>query len=282
MMKHAYLILAHNDISLLETLVGRLDDVKNDIFIHWDTKSGDNPTIKTNKSNITFLEERIDVRWAAFSMVKAEYLLFKTAFKNGPYEYYHLLSGVDLPLKSQDYIHTECERMAGTEFIGFADTPQSEIDFRVQHCFLFSEDFRSNNPFKRVLRFLFLKYQDITHKKRTEVAVKKGAQWCSVTNSFVEYLLEQEPFVKKTFEHTFCPDELFVQTVCFNSPFFNRVKSTTSEYEGNMRYIKWIKGELLPIEEEDLLELQSSDRWFARKFSSTNKGLIEKVLQLSR
>ena len=49
-----------------------------------------------------------------------------------------------------------------------------------------------------------------------------------------------------------------------------------------MRYIKWIKGELLPIEEEDLLELQSSDRWFARKFSSTNKGLIEKVLQLSR
>ena len=55
---------------------------------------------------------------------------------------------------------------------------------------------------------LYLQYQDITHKKRTDIPVKKGAQWCSVTNSFVEYLLEQEPFVEKTFDHTFCPDEL--------------------------------------------------------------------------
>ena len=281
-MKHAYLILAHSDVSLLETLVNCLDDSRNDIYIHWDAKSGDNPVIKTNKSNITFLEERIDVRWAAFSMVKAEFLLFKTAFKNGPYEYYHLLSGVDLPLKSQDYIHAECERKAGTEFIGFADTPQLEIDFRVQHRFLFPEDFRSKNPIKRALRFLFLKYQDITHKKRTDVTVKKGAQWCSVTNSFVEYLLEQEPSVKKTFEHSFCPDELFIQTVCFNSPFMSRVKNHDSEYESNMRYIKWVNGELLPIEETDLPGLKSSDRWFARKFSSSNKGLIEEVVQLSR
>ena len=281
-MKHAYLILAHNDTSLLETLVGCLDDVRNDIFIHWDAKSGDVPSIITAKSNLFILEERIDVRWAAFSMVKAEYLLYKTAFKNGPYEYYHLLSGVDLPIKSQDYIHADCERMAGTEFIGFADTPQSEIDFRVQHRFLFSEDLRSNNPFKRALRFLYLKYQDIMHNKRIEVAVKKGAQWCSVTNSFVEYLLEQEPFVQKTFERTFCPDEQFIQTVCFNSPFMGKVKNVTSEYESNMRYIKWVNGELLPIEETDLPFLQSSDRWFARKFSSSSKGLIDKVVQLSK
>ena len=281
-MKHAYLILAHNDVSLLETLVGCLDDVRNDIYVHWDAKSGVNPSIKTFKSSIFFLEERFDVRWAGYSMVKAEYQLFKEAFKKGPYEYYHLLSGVDLPIKPQDYIHAECEKMAGTEFIGFADTPPPEIDFRVQHRFLFPEDFRTKNPFKRASRFLYLKYQDITHKNRTDVPVKKGAQWCSVTNSFVQYLLEQEQFVKETFEHTFCPDELFIQTVCFNSQFINRVKSTTSEYEGNMRYIKWIDGELLPIEEKDLPDLEASGRWFARKFSSSDKGLIDKVLQLSR
>lgn len=281
-MKHAYLILAHNDISLLETLVGCLDDVRNDIYIHWDAKSGDIPSIKTAKSSLSFLDERVDVRWAGFCMVKAEYLLFKAAFKNGPYEYYHLLSGVDLPIKSQDYIHADCERMAGTEFIGFADTPQTEIDFRVQHRFLFSEDFRTKNLFKRGLGFLYLKYQDITHKKRTNVPVKKGAQWCSLTNSFVEYLLEQEPFVYKTFERTFCPDELFIQTVCFNSPFINRVKDITSEYESNMRYIKWVNGELLPIDETDIQDIQASGRWFARKFSSSDKGLIDKVLQLGR
>ena len=281
-MKHAYLILAHNDVSLLETLVGCLDDVRNDIYVHWDAKSGVNPSIKTCKSSIFFLEERFDVRWAGYSMVKAEYQLFKEAFKRGPYEYYHLLSGVDLPIKSQDYIHAECGKMTGTEFIGFAEMPQSEIDFRVQHRFLFPEDFRTNNLFKRGMRFLYLKYQDITHQKRTDIPVKKGAQWCSLTNDFVKYLLEQESFVKETFDHTFCPDELFIQTVCFNSQFINRVKSTISEYEGNMRYIKWVNGELLPIEEKDLPYLEASEKWFARKFSSSDRGLINKVLQLSR
>jgi hypothetical protein len=281
-MKHAYLILAHNDVSLLRTLVGCLDDVRNDIYIHWDAKSGENPRIQTVKSSLFFLEERVDVRWAGFSMVKAEYLLFKAAFKNGPYEYYHLLSGVDLPLKSQDYIHSECEKMAGTEFIGFADPPQSEIDFRVQHRFLFPEDFRTNSIFKKVIRSLGLKFQDITSKRRTDILIKKGAQWCSVTNDFVGFLLDQEPFVRKTFQNTFCPDELFIQTVCFNSPFMSRVKKRDSEYESNMRYIKWVNGELLPIEESDLPCLRSSDRWFARKFSSSSKGLIDKVVQFSR
>lgn len=281
-MKHAYLILAHNDASLLETLVGCLDDVRNDIFIHWDAKSGTIPSIKASKSNLFFLSNRIDVRWAGFSMVEAEYLLFKESFKQGPYLYYHLLSGADLPIKTQDYIHTVCERLPGTEFIGFADTPQPEIDFRVQHHFLFSEDFRTKSIFKRVLRFIYLKYQDLIRQKRTDAPVKKGAQWCSLTNSFVEYLLEQEPFVQKTFRHSFCPDELFVQTLCFNSPFMNRVKNTASEYDSNMRYIKWVNGELLPIEEADILDLQSSDKWFARKFSSSDKELVEMVKQLSK
>ena len=49
-----------------------------------------------------------------------------------------------------------------------------------------------------------------------------------------------------------------------------------------MRYIKWVNGELLPIDETDIQEIQASGRWFARKFSSSDKGLIDKVLQLGR
>ena len=103
-----------------------------------------------------------------------------------------------------------------------------------------------------------------------------------MTNSFVEYLLVQEPFVVKTFENTFCPDELFIQTICYNSPFINSVKSSESEFDGNMRYIKWVNGELLPIEETDLPDLKASDKWFARKFSCSNMEMIERVLKLSK
>lgn len=280
MVKHSYLILAHDDAVLLQVLLNCLDDPRNDIYIHWDLKSGSIPFVKTVKSKLFWIQDRVAVNWGAYSMVVAEYALFKLAIKNGPYEYYHLLSGTDLPIKSQDYIHSECEKMAGTEFIAFANPPQSEIDYRVQHYFLFPEEFKTGSIVKRSFRKLYLKYQDLTHKKRTDVSVRKGSQWCSLTHSFVKYLLEREAFVKETFTNTLCPDEMFIQTVCANSPFMQKVKEASTEFEGNMRFIKWEKGELLPIEETDIPDIKVSDRWFARKFSSKDKELIEQITKL--
>ena len=279
---HAYLILAHNDANLLGTLVSCLDDARNDIYVHWDAKSGEVPELQTKNARLYVLKDRIKVNWAVFSMVKAVYLLFKEAYKNGPYEYYHLLSGADLPIKSQDYIHQECERMKGTEFIAFADAPQSEIDYRVQHFFLFPEQFKGAGIVKKAIRYICLVVQDLDGYRRTDATVKKGSQWCSVTQAFVEYLISQENEVYTLFNHTFCPDELFVQTVCYNSDFYKKVKKADSEFDGNLRFIKWEDGELLPIKERDLVKMKESDRWFARKFSGTDRVLIDKVLMLSK
>ena len=280
MSRHAYLILAHNDPSLLKTLVSSLDDSRNEIYVHWDAKSGDVPELQTNNAHLYILENRIKVNWAGYSMVEAEYNLFKAAYENGPYEYYHLLSGTDLPIKTQDYIHGQCERMTGTEFIGFADAPQSEIDYRVQHFFLFPERFKGAGIVKRAIRSICLLAQDLDGYRRTDVTVKKGSQWCSVTQAFVEYLLSKEEEVRHLFNHTFCPDELFIQTVCINSPFKDKVKEAGSEFEGNLRFIKWVDGELLPITMEDLPALKISDRWFARKFSSKDPALINEIKEM--
>lgn len=278
--KHAYLILAHNDVPLLERLIGILDDGRNDIYVHWDAKSGTVPVLRTKNAHLYVLNKRIKVNWAGLSMVKAEIALFKEACKNGPYAYYHLLSGADLPIKSQDYIHQECERMMGTEFIAFADAPQSEIDYRVQHFFLFPEKFKDAGIVKKALRFICLTAQNLDGYKRTDVTVKKGSQWCSVTQAFVEYLLSKEADVLKLFDHTFCPDELFVQTVCVNSPFMDKVRQVDSEFEGNLRFIKWVDGELLPITMKDVPALQESDRWFARKFSSKDEALLNEIKEM--
>lgn len=37
-MKHAYLIIAHNEFELLKLLIDRIDDARNDIYIHIDQK----------------------------------------------------------------------------------------------------------------------------------------------------------------------------------------------------------------------------------------------------
>lgn len=281
-MKHAYLILAHNDVPLLRHLLDCLDDARNDIYVHWDLKSGDTPELTTSHSKLYLLEDRVAVSWGGFSMVEAEYLLFKQATRNGPYSYYHLLSGADLPIKTQDYIHAKCDEMAGTEFIAFADESQEEIDYRVQHYFLFSEEFHGSGLFKRALRKIVVLAQDLIGYHRTDVRIGKGSQWCSLTQGFVDYLLSKEAEVQALFNHTFSPDELFVQTVCINSPFSTKIKAAVSEYDGNMRYIKWVNRELIPINEADLPALEASDRWFARKFSSANESLISSVTRLSR
>ena len=55
----------------------------------------------------------MDVRWGDISVVDAEFALFDEAYRRGEYSYYHLLSGVDMPLKTQNYIHRFFEKNAG-------------------------------------------------------------------------------------------------------------------------------------------------------------------------
>ena len=63
--KHAYLIIAHNQFSLLTKLLKCLDDERNDIYIHIDKKVKENLDFLNNiciKSNIK-LVKRIKVTW---------------------------------------------------------------------------------------------------------------------------------------------------------------------------------------------------------------------------
>lgn len=109
MRKHAYLVIAHNNFQQLEFLLSLLDDEKNDIFLLIDKKSEISASVlkslneSCNKSIFT-LVERVKINWGGYSQIKAELILLKAAVHNN-YSYYHLISGSDLPLFSQDYIH---------------------------------------------------------------------------------------------------------------------------------------------------------------------------------
>ena len=113
-MKHAYLILAHGSYTLLQRLVSTIDDERNDIFIHIDRKQTELPRLQVKYSRLFLLDaERVSVFWGDVSVVAAEFALMAFAHKRGDYAYYHLLSGVDLPLKSQNDIHAFFEAHQG-------------------------------------------------------------------------------------------------------------------------------------------------------------------------
>ena len=287
-MKHAYLILAHNEPELLSLLVERLDDVRNDIYIHFDRKLSVLPDIKTLHAGLCILKDRVDVRWADVSMLEAEYKLFHAVVDSGcEYSHHHLISGVDLPLKNQDYIHSFFAQHHGKEFVGLHQHPMnSHADRALHYWHPFTRSFRGSGcvfAIKRILRYLVVQTQILLGIRRnTTIPFHKGGQWVSITRELIDYLLEQEDRAFTIFSRTFGADEYFVPTLIWDTPFMERLFDATDESRGAMRYIGWrADGQLIDFTPQDLPALQQTEYLFARKFNSCDKVFLQEILALS-
>lgn len=287
-MKHAYLILAHNEPELLSLLIGRLDDARNDIYIHFDRKLTLLPDVKTQHAGLYILKDRVDVRWADVSMIEAEYKLFHAVVDSGrQYSHHHLISGVDLPLKNQDYIHSFFAQHQGKEFVGLHQRPMNRHADRALHYWHpFTRSFRGSGcvfAIKRILRYLVIQTQVLLGIRRnTTIPFHKGGQWVSITRELIDYLLEQEGRAFTIFSRTFGADEYFVPTLIWDTPFMERLFDATDESRGAMRYIGWrADGQLIDFTPQDLPALQQTEYLFARKFNSRDKAFLQEILALS-
>ena len=292
MAKHAYLIMAHNEFTILEKLLKLLDNENNDIYLHIDkkVKNFDFNYFKKliKKSNLIFTK-RLDVRWGSYKQIACEYLLFRMASQK-KYAYYHLLSGTDMPLTNQKTVHDFFDKNKGKEFVCFdnhQNISESAIE-RVKYYHLFVNLARSKNKllckFFQVFHFHSIKFQKklkINRLKKVNYTFRKGANWVSVTDEFVKYLLSKEKEVKKIFKYSYCADELFVQTILYNSKFYKNVYSIKNDdYLGIKRYIDWKRGEPYTFTIDDYDLLINSDCFWARKFSSKkDKEIINKIYE---
>lgn len=281
-MKHAYLILAHHEFVLLQQLVACLDDKRNDIYVHIDRKVRDLPDLHTAEAALYMLEERVDVRWGDVSVVEAEFALFEAAVRRGPYQYYHLLSGVDLPLKSQDDIHRFCKEHDGRQFIGYTSTSITpEVVRKAQRWHPFPGDFQNRSVLKRVLRSACLRFQETFGIKRNrDIDFKKGSQWVSITDGMARYFLDHQDWARHTFSHTFCSDEMVMQTLCWQSSFRDSIYDTEDDATGCMRAIGWKDGQLSDWAAKDYDHLKASPALFARKFNNRDIDFIQKIISL--
>ena len=285
-MRHAYLIIAHHEFEILKLLVNALDDHRNDIYIHFDKKVESLPQLEVSNANLIILKDRLDVRWGHVSQIEVELLLFGSAYNiaNANYNYYHLISGVDIPIKSQNYIHDFFTKHHGKEFIGFTQGNTSkEIDRKVRRYHLFSKDFRGGDSIgqrcKRIIRAGVLRFQEILGIKRNiDIEFKKGTNWVSVTHGFVHYLLSQESHIQRLYDRTFCADEIFLQTVCWNSPYKNHIYDLLDSRNSSKRMIKWQDNMIHDWQIDDVDFLISSPGLFARKFSSQNISIVHQII----
>ncbi len=275
MNKHAYLIIAHNNWDQLKFLISVLDDVRNDIYLHIDIKAVDfdkKEFIGLVKASKLFFVDRTNVIWGDYSQIRSELVLLKAATQNGPYKYYHLLSGIDMPVKSQDQIHDFFDGL-NYEFLEYPDfDDRSEASRRTRyHYFWQNKVGKSRDCRTRSIREKIVKLEKIIGINRSSGfydCLGKGANWFSITESFANYVIENLDFVEKNFKNTICADEVFLHTLLKKSPYKDNWYGFVDkgiQYQ-NMRYTDWERGNPYVFDKDDFFELARGPYMFARKF----------------
>lgn len=276
-MRHAWLILTHGNFAILEKQLRFLDSENADFFIHVDAKADfdeERFSAVTERSRVTFVPRR-RISWGHFAIAEAELELLRAAAP-GRYDYYHLLSGVDVPVKSRDYIEEYFTRAPGTNYVNFLAPEISRADlYRVMFYYPMQRYNIRKPAVRRALRNFSAAVQlgfgvDRTRRLPDGFAFQKGAQWFSITHALAAYLLEKESEIRGIFSDTYCPDEMFVQTEIINSPFRDTLPENAfcNDYASCLRYVDWKRGNPYTFTDADLAELLSTPETalFARKF----------------
>ena len=291
MRKHAYLIIAHKNINQIILLLKMLDYPNNDIYLLIDKKSDIN--IKDIPKELEFahffLLKQISIAWGQVSQIEAEMALLEAAVKRGQYSYLHLLTGQDLPIKSQDEIHYFFEKNNGIEFIGYAPQRNSDEN-RIKYYHYFIGRKGKNQPILQNLYYLLDKLsvfaQKILKVDRRERfgEIHKGSVYFSITGDLAEWLVSQKDDILKKYRYTFCADELFIQTLLWSSNWKRRIyQCVTNEYYEDdnsyaMRLIDWKRGNPYIWRNIDYRKIITSNMLFARKFDiNVDKEIITNI-----
>lgn len=267
-MTHAWLIIAHNEWGILQRLVSELDAPECDFYVHIDKKVKDLPLLKVEKGRLIMLENRLDVRWGSVSQIECELTLFEAAAANGPYDFYHIISGVTLPLKPFEELDAWFAGHSGKNiFFGLCQSASYQETLKVRRYSFFLRGFMSRSTFRRkVSQFLWKGAIAIQRSLHIEAnrgkTFYKAANWVSLTEDAVRYILSHKKRILKSYRYSFCGDEFFVPSELMSSPLKERVLS----YE---QYLLQKMGrattEAFPLEEYE--SMKASGYLFARKFT---------------
>ena len=266
-MTHAWLIIAHNEFGILQRLVSLLDDAECDIYIHFDQKLKSTPTVCVEKARLFVISDRVDVRWGSVSQINCELTLLEAAAKNGPYDYYHIISGTTLPLKPLNELDSFFLACDGKSVLtGLCqDTPYQET-LKVRRYNLFLRNYTSPRRYLRALSQLGWKtaiaIQRLLHIEANQDKIfYKASNWLSLSEEAVHYLLSHRPAILKAYRWSFCGDEYFVPSELMASPLKDRIRNSDIYLKREIARDKAATFQL-----SDYPSLAESNYLFARKF----------------
>lgn len=270
-MKIAHLIMAYKNPSQLERLIKRLEHPQCHIFVHLDKKIDvENFEYLQDISGVSFIRNRTVCNWGGFNFVKAVTKSTKEILERSErFDFVNLLSAQDYPIKPVELIVDYFEKHKGISFISYDESTNSEwwkhaknryelyhfSDVNIKGIYFLQKIINRIMP-KRLFPNPFKMYGGPT------------STWWVLSRDCAEFVidyLERNPKLVKFMRFTWAADEFLYTSIIMNSSFSQRVKNN------NFRHIVWKEGKSNPetLNSVDLIPLQKSENFFARKFDTT-------------
>lgn len=302
-MRHAFCIIAFNDYNQLIKILKILDSEKSDFYIHINSlvemPNEDEIRVAVCKSEVYFTK-RVPIVWGENGVLTAQLVLLETALEHGGYEYYHLLSGQDFPLKTLDSfdaflkenLRNNASESLYTNYIDARVAPDRVARERLIHYNWLIKYWR--HPSKvvrgaiRGINLVSHVIQRMVHVNRLKLKPEQigyGSLWYSVSEACAKYMVENKEWFKKNFsKHSFAPDEGAVQTLLINSEFKDSIYAPDEQSpDANLRYADYIRGNGASpyvFRASDFAELQGNKNFFARKFSeSVDTEIVDRLYE---
>lgn len=284
-MKHAVILMAHDNFKVLKACVDILDDERFMFFLHLDKKSSIDPkkVFENTKRSKFFILRRSNCNWGGWSYSESLLDSIENSLVMEP-DFVHVLQGSDLPIKTPNEIDAFFEKHKENNFIGYNNLPphdEKSLIYRrhCKHFFLDNKYFRTSK-FVRAINAFFALIQ-MPFKKKKPNATLTSALF-SIKKDFAGYLIDKRQYIKKEFLYSYIGEELWIGEIFNQSPF-----SKTLGSENDLRYIDWKRNEgssphTFVLEDKDILNgaIEDKNFCFARKFvEKKDKDIIDYVFE---
>lgn len=288
-MKKIFAITCHKLTQpLIHTVTYFSSFEENIVLIHVDKKSNIEDFLFLKAKNVHFIENRISILWGNVSQIISTIELMKYSLKY-EYEYFFLLSGDDIPLRSNKDLNNFLYKNIKYDFIHYQDgkTPYINPEDRVKYNYPSFFFLKKKTFYIRLKKFFVYTFKDVFYKNKLFNDYKinipklyKGTNWFGLKKSTIVYISEyisNNSWFLDLFEKSVCGDEIFFHSIIkandkiilFDNPNYGHKA---------LRYIDWVSGPEYPkiLNEEDSSNMKKSNYFFARKVHEDAKDSFMK------
>ena len=281
----AGLVIAHANPATFGKLARALDHPDIALFCHIDARS-DLDAFRREAPRVTFLRDRIENHWGAYTQVEVALRLLRTAMHAGPFGAYATLSGDCLPLVTNDVL-LQAFGACPTIMRMNEQLPGDKSYARVRNSYVPAAQLGrlkglSSHLDRFVTRDDLLQVQRALRARRAKQSIPfrvfKGPQWLSLSHGHAERILAylgdaaSEQF-RTVFEYAAIPDELFFQTAL-------HIVDPDCRAQPGFMGADWRRTPkpFVIRSDADLDLILDSRLMFFRKFTDAAPGIVDAVL----